>query len=165
MVHYIRFLKPPKLDTQKCIVRALVTITTDLGDYFYPADIYLYAAVITDASKESDTKWERILWKRGTRNTWIEIRKTQFEDKGSIRLLVSTQSTLAADIVLLSNLPEILSARCEVFEKEKPEARDRVERRYRTSLGNQRAIYEDTGESISRHIWYVFEPRCSSFIT
>ena len=165
MVYYIRFLKPPKLDLQKCIVRALVTITTDLGDDFYPADIDLYAAVITDASKESDTEWERVLWKRGTRNTWIEIRKTQFEDKGSTRLLVSTQSTLAADTVLLSSLPKILSARCEIFEKEKPQAGDRVERRYRTSLGNQRAIYENTGESIARHVWYVLEPRCSSFIT
>ena len=164
MVYYIRFLKPPKFDIKKCIVRALVTITTDLGDDFYPADIGLYAAVISDASKESDTEWERLLWKRGTRNAWIEIRKTQFEDTGSMRLLVSTQSTSAADTVLLSNLPEILSARCEVFRKEKPQAGDRVERRYRTSLGNQRAIYEDTGESIARHIWYVLEPRCSSFI-
>ena len=165
MVYYIRFLKTPKLDIQKCIVRALVTITTDLGDDFYPADVDLYAAVINDASKESDTEWERVLWKRSTRNMWIEIRKTQLEDKGSMRLLVSTQSTLAADTLLLRSLPEILSVRCEVFEKEKPQAGDRVERRYRTSLGNQRAIYEDTGESIARHVWYVLEPRCPSFIT
>ena len=153
MVHYIRFLKPPKLDIQKCIVRALVTITTDLGDDFYPADIGLYAAVISNASKESDTEWEKILWKRGTRNVWIEIRRTQFKDTRPMRLLVSTQCTLAADTVLLSNLPEILSARCKVFEKEKAQAGDRIERRYRTNLGNQRAIYEETGESIARHIW------------
>ncbi len=153
MVHYIRFLKPPKFDTQKCIVRALVTITTDLGDDFYPADIGLYATVISDASKESDTEWEKILWKRGTRNVWIEVRKTQCKDTRSMGLLVSTQRTLAADTVLLSNLPEILSARCEVFGKEKPQAGDRIERRYRTNLGNQRAIYEEAGESIARHIW------------
>ena len=153
MVYYIRFLKPPKFDIQKCIVRALVTITTDLGDDFYPADIGLYAAVISDASKESDTEWKKILWKRGTRNVWIEIRKTRFKDTRPMRLLVSTQCTLAADTVFLSNLPEILSARCEVSEKEKSQAGARIERRYRTNLGNQRAIYEETGESIARHIW------------
>ena len=153
MVHYIRFLKPPKFDIHKCIVRALVTITTDLGDNFYPADIGLYAAVISDASKESDTEWESILWKRGTRNVWIEIRKSHFNSTRSMRLLVSAQRTLAADTMLLSNLPEILSARSEVFGKEKPQAGNRIERRYRTNLGNQRAIYEETGESIARHIW------------
>ena len=153
MVHYIRFLKPPKFDIQTCIVRALVTINTDLGDDFYPADIGLYAAVISDASKESDTEWEKIMWKRGTRNVWIEIRKTQSKDTRSMQLLVSTQRTLSGDTVLLSNLPEILSARCEVFGKEGLQAGDKIERRYSTRLGNQRAIYEDTGESIARHIW------------
>lgn len=153
MVHYIRFLKQPKLDIHKCTVRALVTITTDLGDDFYPADIGLYAAVISDASKESDTEWENILWKRGTRNVWIEIRKSHFNDTKYMRLLVSTQRTLAADTVLLSDLPEILSARSEVFGKEKPQAGNRIERRYRTNLGNSRAVYEETGESIARHIW------------
>ncbi len=153
MVHYIRFLKAPKVDTQKCIVRALVTITTDLGDYFYPADLSLYAAVISDASKESDTEWERILWKRGTRNVWIEIGKTQFKDTRSMRLLVSTQRTVAADAVSLRDLPEILSARCEIIGREKPQAGDKIERRYMTKLGNKRAIYEDIGESIARHIW------------
>ena len=153
MVHYIRFLKPPKFDVQKCIVRALVTITTDLGDDFYPADLDLYAAVISDASKESDTEWKRILWKRGRRNVWIEKGETQFKDTRSMRLLVSTQRTLAADTLLLSNLPEILSARCEIFGREKPQAGDKIERRYMTRQGNKRAIYEETGESIARHIW------------
>ena len=153
MVYYIRFLKPPKFDIDKCIVRALVTITTDLGDDFYPADIGLYAAVISDTLNESDTEWENISWKRGTRNVWIEIRKSHFNNTRSMRLLVSTRRTLAADTVLLSNLPEILSARTEVFGKEKPQAGNRIERRYGTNLGNSRAIYEETGESIARHIW------------
>ena len=157
MVHYIRFLKSPRIDIQKCIVRALVTITTDLGDDFYPADLGLYAAVISDASKELDIEWERILWKRGMRNVWIEIGNMQFKDTRTMRLLVSTQRTLVADTVLLSSFPEFLSVRCEIFEKDKPQAGDKIERRYRTNLGNKRLIYEETGESIARHIWYVLE--------
>ena len=153
MVYYIRFLKSPRIDIQKCIVRALVTITTDLGDDFYPADLVLYAAVISDASKESDIEWERILWKRGSRNVWIEIGKTQFKDTRTMRLLVSTQPTIAADTVLLSNLPEVFSVGCEIFWKDKPQAGDNIERRYSTNLGNQRLIYEETGESIARHVW------------
>ena len=153
MVHYIRFLKSPRIDIQKCVVRALVTITTDLGDDFYPADLRLYAAVVSDAPKESDIEWERIQWKRGTRNVWIEIGKTQFKDTKTMRLLVSTQRTLAADTVLLSNLPEVFSVRCEIFGKDKPQAGDKIERRYRTNPGNKRLIYEETGESIARHVW------------
>lgn len=153
MVYYIRFLKSPRIDIQKRIVRALVTITTDLGDDFYPVDLGLFAAVISDASKESDIEWERILWKRGTRNVWIEIRKPHFKETGIMRLLVNTQRTLAADSVLLSSFPEVFSVRCEIFGKDKPQAGDKVERRYRTNLGNKRLIYEETGESIARHIW------------
>ena len=153
MVHYIRFLKSPRIDIQKRVVRALVTITTDLGDDFYPADLGLYAAVISDTSKESEIEWERILWKRGSRNVWIEIGKTQFKDTRTMSLLVSTQPTLAADTVSLSNLPEVFSVRCEIFGKDKPQTGDKIERRYTTNLGNKRSIYEETGESIARHVW------------
>ena len=153
MVHYIRFLKSPRIDIQKRIVRALVTITTDLGDDFYPADLGLYAAVISEASKESDIEWERILWKRGSRNVWIEIGKTQFKDTRTMWLLLSTQPTLAADTVSLSNLPEVFSVRGEILGKDKSQTGERIERRYKTNLGNKRSLYEETGESIARHVW------------
>ena len=44
MVHYVRFLKPPRscsLEKSQTLVKALITVTTDLGDDFLPCDLAL----------------------------------------------------------------------------------------------------------------------------
>lgn len=153
MVYYIRFLKPPKLDTKTGNTRALITIATDLGDDFYPANLTLYAVIITDYREEPMTEWHTILWKKGMRTAWIELGKLPSRGPKFMRLLVSTQCTEVADTVLLNDLPEILSARSDTFGWDDPQAGNKIERRYKTAQGEGRSIYEETGESIARHIW------------
>ena len=153
MVYYIRFLKPPKLDTKTGNTRALITITTDLGDDFYPANLTLYAVIITDYREEPMTEWHTVLWKKGMRTAWIELGKLPSRGPKFMRLLVSTQCTEVADTVLLNDLPEILSARSDTFGWDDPQAGNKIERRYKTAQGEGRSIYEETGESIARHIW------------
>ena len=153
MVHYIRFLKPPKLDARKCFVRALITITTDLGDDFYPGDLTLYAAAVCEAPRNSAIEWQTIQWKRGSRNIWIEIKRLNFDSTKSMQLLINAEHTAAADLFLFENLPEIVSARSLPFEWQISQAGNKIERRYKTQVGNERVIYEETGESIARHLW------------
>ncbi|KAL8764494.1 MAG: hypothetical protein Q9194_007035 [Teloschistes cf. exilis] len=50
MVHYIRFLKPPRLSVNPKLswrpsLTTLITITTDLGDVFYPGDAEVHVAL------------------------------------------------------------------------------------------------------------------------
>ena len=153
MVYYVRFLKPPKLDIHKGVVRALVTVTTDLGDDFYPGDLTIHAVIVTEEREETITKWRTLLWKKGMRSVWIDIGTLAPRATKSMRLFVSSQCTVAADTVLLNELPEILSARSDAFGWDHPQASDKIERRYKTAHGEERAIYEETGESIARHIW------------
>jgi hypothetical protein len=153
MVYYIRFLKRPKLDVKTGLTRALVTITTDLGDDFYPGDLTLHAMLVTDYREEPITEWHTVLWKKGMRSVWIEIGKLRNRESKFRRLLVHTQRTQAADTILIEHIPEVLSARSGTFSIDRPLAGDKIERRYKTGQGDERSVYEETGESIARHIW------------
>lgn len=158
MVFYVRFLKPPRLDVSKGVVRALVTVTTDLGDDFYPGALTLFARVVTPSCERHwQSRWQRIEWKTGLRTLWIEIRNMEHCPPEPLQLVISTQPTLMADDVFFPNIPEVLSVRSDLFGRgngwKKPQADNRVERRYRTNGGNERMVWEETGESIARHIW------------
>lgn len=153
MVWYIRFLKPPKLD-QKGHVRTLVTITSDLGDDFYPSDLMVYAVVVT-ARYEGEwmSEWQTVKWKSGMRTLWIEFRDVHASPPEPLRLIVNSKRTSEEDNVVLNDLPEILGVWSDTFDRDKMEAGRIVERRYRADSGPERAITEETGESIARHIW------------
>lgn len=158
MVYYIRFLKPPKFDVSKGLVRSLVTVTTDLGDDFYPGDLTIYAIVVaTEREGSWQSVWQTVKWKSGMRSAWIEIRGMEPSPLGPLHLVVNTRKTLHAGDLLLNDLPEILDARSESFRRggnwQQSQAGNRVERRFGMTLGCWTAIYEEIGESIARHLW------------
>lgn len=158
MVYYLRFLKPPKLNIQKGSVRALLTVTTDLGDDFYPGDLILYAiAVAAERKSDWQSAWQIVKWKSGMRTVWIEIKGIGSSPPELLRLNVNTRQTVLADIAQVDRLPDILSARSESFGRgagwEKVQADDRIERRFKTEAGQERVVYEEIGESVARHIW------------
>jgi hypothetical protein len=158
MVYYLRFLKPPKLNVRTSIVRALLTITTDLGDDFYAGDLTIYAiAVASERGSNWHSAWQKVKWKRGMRTVWVEIRDIESSPPELLRLIVNTQPTVQADSAQVDCLPDILSARSEFFGRgadwEKIQADNRVERRFKTEAGQDRVMYEETGESVARHIW------------
>ncbi|KAL2040153.1 hypothetical protein N7G274_007056 [Stereocaulon virgatum] len=153
MVYYIRFLKCPKLDVKTGLTRALVTITTDLGDAFYPGDLTLHAMLVTDYREEPITEWRTVQWIKGMRSVSIEIGALRNCDSKLRRLLLNTQRTQAADTVLEKHIPEIFSARSGTFSMDRPLAGDKIERRYKTGEDDERSVYEETGESIARHVW------------
>lgn len=154
MVYYIRFLKTPKLENGT--VRALVTVTTDLGDIFYPGNLILNAIVAENyqhAKPQWESQWHTIQWQNGTRNVWVEIKGIPARKEKHFKLIVSSKPTTKADLLHLNNLPEILSAHSSSFGTENPQAPSQVERHYWTKSGYGMSIREDTGESIACHIW------------
>lgn len=150
MVWYIRFLKPPKIN-QHGHVRALITITTDLGDGFYPADLTLYAMITGEENWTSE--WQDVDWKSGMRNLWIDIVDLDADPPVDLRLVVSSKKSKEGNSISIESMPEILAVWSDTFDKGKTQAGSMIERRYRTLSGSERTIVEETGESIARHIW------------
>jgi len=147
MVYYIRFLKTPKVENGK--LRALVTITTDLGDSFYPGNVTIHALVAETYPQDIsswESEWHQTQWKSGTRNAWIEIKGIPYGKWRRYQLILSSKETKSGNITFLNDLPEVMGARCVNNGK-------LVERRYRTESGHERLLYEESGESIARHIW------------
>ena len=156
MVYYIRFLKPPTFDSSKGIVRALVTVTTDLGDDFYPGSLTLFAVAVTSASGWQPV-WHKVEWKRGMRTVWIEIQGVGSSPLELLRLVVNSRPSLLADDISLESMPDVFSARSSSFGQinggKMSQADNCIERRYKTGRGGERVIDEEIGESIARHIW------------
>ena len=153
MVWYIRFLKSPKLD-YRSNVRALITITSDLGDVFYAAEIVLYAAIMSsERRKKSRSAWEAVTWKSGMRALWIDIANVDVDASVDLRLVVNSKQSTEGGSISLENIPEILAVWSDTFDQNKSQAGNIIERRYRTNSKYENVLMEETGESIARHIW------------
>ncbi len=163
MVHYIRFLKAPQLypvSSTRQVVKALISITTDLGDDFLPNDVLLSANLI-HCNGDADTinECQPALWKAGMRVLRIEVEvdATRSKDMRPLSLLVETANRGPA--TLFEGLPlvvlcETVSCRSDVGGSTiRKEISTRIERRFMLQPSNMLSIFEDIGESIARHIW------------
>lgn len=150
MVWYIRFLKTPKIDL-KGHVRALITITTDLGDGFYPNDITLHARILSNENCISE--WRSLEWKRGMRTLRVDIANVDANLPADLRLVVNCKMSVEGNSISVDNMPEILGVWSDTFGKSKSQAGGIVQRRYRTVAKVEKMIIEETGESIARHVW------------
>ncbi|TKA40491.1 hypothetical protein B0A55_13558 [Friedmanniomyces simplex] len=69
-MHYIRFLRTPKVEVKKgtVLLNAVITLTTDLGETFLPQDLELIATV-RDTEQDGDIYLRRKLqWPGGARS-------------------------------------------------------------------------------------------------
>lgn len=158
MVYYIRFLKLPKYDASKDTVRALMTVTTDLGDGFYPGSLTLYSTIKTyGCDNERQSSWHTAEWKDGMRTIWIEIQNFRKCPSVPLQLTVNFRPTLEADHLLYNEMPEVLSVQINSVGRdgrwEDPQADSRVQRKYKSANGRENVISEETGDSIARHLW------------
>ena len=170
MVHYIRFLKAPKvqgINPRQSNVKCLITITTDLGDDFYQGDIMLYANLVWSGKEQVQKRSlrKRFKWRPGLRSLWILYESIPSEICRSAHLQVTSSET-HTDGFDSEVYPDILSAWSEDFGIDhSTEASRRVERRLKLRPGNILSIFEDPGESIARHIWYVSCPSRMQLLT
>jgi len=163
MVHYIRFLKAPQLypvSSTRQVVKALISISTDLGDDFLPHDVLLNAKLIhSNGDADTINECQPALWKAGMRVLRIEVEvdATRSKNMRPLSLLVETANRGPA--TLFEGLPlvvlcDIVSCRSEVGGSAiMREVSTRLERRFMLQPGNMLSVVEDIGESIARHIW------------
>ncbi|RPB28829.1 hypothetical protein L211DRAFT_800647 [Terfezia boudieri ATCC MYA-4762] len=178
---YLRFLKPPRCTlsgssrTKYLIVSTLVTITSDLGESFYPdqatlkCDLWGQANADLPPSNNQGTcliSSVNLTWNAGSRNIKVEM-NTSIPPRGCLAredcelvLSVSSENPKCADNLLeyhpgLGTV--IISAWSAPFKIPKrgvgPSAEGFVERRLQLSRSCTLRVWEETGESIARHIW------------
>lgn len=159
MVYYIRFLKLPKIsivDHSRTVVRALITITSDLGESICDGDLPLWATLISPDDNKTTTLSRRdFLWKRGMRCLSIEMDHGQSSMvTWSARMVVSAARRATVDALLSETIPEFVSAWSDDFDSDVTKGNSQwVMRRFGPTEGVELNIREDTGESIARHVW------------
>ncbi|KAL5411066.1 hypothetical protein PMIN03_005060 [Paraphaeosphaeria minitans] len=179
-MRYIRFLKPPRVVHDKhrpsAHVACLVTITSDLGDSFLPCRLTLSAELIQDERYASDPgsdaqlpapdtllscdnvkAWKTLQWKEGMRSLPVTLPLGR-NYKQDCALVVRIGAEPKSDYddfhrMLLEDSPGVVSVWSAPFNlhSRAPIART-VERRFKIGPRTHR-IFEETGESIARHLW------------
>jgi hypothetical protein len=150
-MRYIRFLKAPKLENGT--MSALLTITSDLGDSFLTKNVGLLAQVRTanDALLES----HHLSWTSGQRVLRVRIQLQHPNFLKPAPMAVPTVLQISAR----RDGPGIVAAWSSVADVRDPAealgaGSQMVQRRITMADGTSIRIYEETGESIARHIWY-----------
>lgn len=160
-MRYIRFLKTPRVVTEKRSLKkqicCLITISSDLGDSFLPYDVELVAEIISSDSEHVKV-WQTIQWTAGMRSLPINFPVAKAYASSELRIRVGLEPRSTSDEY--NKLSEdgfrgIVSAWSASFSPavESKEALKLVERRFAFSKPGTLNIWEETGESIARHLW------------
>ncbi|KAF2441314.1 hypothetical protein P171DRAFT_524252 [Karstenula rhodostoma CBS 690.94] len=163
-------------------VACLVTITSDLGDSFLPYSLTLSAELIQDERLTSDTglepdldadtqlppseallssnnvkAWKTVQWKEGMRSLPVTFPLSRnYEQNGALVVRIGTEPKSDSDDfhrMLLGDSCGVVSVWSAPFNlpRSAPVSRT-VERRFKIGPRTHR-IFEETGESIARHVW------------
>ena len=155
MVYYIRFLKTPQVSRKRpssVTITTLVTITSDLGDTFLTTDENVIGRLI-DANNEtivfSETSAQ---WRARSRILSLKFDVPIRPSQTALRMHVTTETTLKA--IEMAIMPTIIDVWSYSFGQEDgTRAALVVERRLWLAADECVQIWEETGDSIARHIW------------
>lgn len=163
MVYYVRFLKTPRLQNQKAgatNVSALICITTDLGDAFLAQDVDLLVS-LSVAQTDHVLYQEPLKWKAGKRELPIALGPfpAHISQRTMILSVAIPESRKPGPptpnrLLGKPGVPLVLSGWSAPFGgPESPIAEKLVERRFGPIETLGLRIWEETGNSIARHIW------------
>ena len=178
-MHYIRFLKPPRLlssgrGNAPSVLKARVTVTTDLGESFLWVNIDLVVELTDGAGEKVFGKEKVYTWKGGDgmRSLDVELlipsRVRKPEDV--LRLLVRPKEESHSverfeNILVDSNVSDHTEGRVVAVRSMAIGIPSNRNLREETGIGmaertfkfkkSELHIWEETGESIARHIWYA----------
>jgi len=171
-MHYIRFLKPPRLMTGKAsTLVSKITITTDLGESFLFTDIPFVAELEFEGGSKIGSAVE-YLWNGRDGMRSLEIKVPFPASVGrtgkKVKLLVRPKDDVRAVNTFLKALGEqnepdldaqggvvaVRSMSIDTNAKGQNNVSASMAERVFTSGKKEIHIWEETGESIARHIWY-----------
>ncbi|EXJ70739.1 uncharacterized protein A1O5_05729 [Cladophialophora psammophila CBS 110553] len=154
MVQYIRFLRTPQSDVGKKTVDvlAVVSVTTDLGDAFFSEDVELVANVVEANSPHGVLYSQPIRWQASSRALKFTVHCPGKYVSRPVRLHVTAKEADSAYQSL--EIPKILDVWSCIFPLSNKQRTDPIVER-RIALSNKSVVkmWEETGDSIARHIW------------
>ncbi|KIW20783.1 hypothetical protein PV08_01361 [Exophiala spinifera] len=154
MVHYIRFLRTPQTEVGKKTVgiSAVVAVTTDLGDSLYPLDADLVVEVIETNRPFGVLHTQTIKWQAASRALKFTVNCPGKYMSRSARLHVTTKET--ASTIASLGIPEVLDVWSPAFTvADRQRTEPIVERQLLLPNKSRVCMWEETGDSIARHIW------------
>ena len=178
---YIRFLKVPEYKVsapqskdrlKRLMVTFTISITTDLGDEFLTGDkssdhaLLLTAIIVKAELGDSSLKWKSLesakshfSWESGKRSIThkFEVPLQGNIPISSLRLVISPKDEDAnLQNVISGQIPRVINIWSDVFDSKSGKSTSgRVQRRFPLDHERFLHVWEETGESIARHIWWV----------
>ncbi|KAJ5895222.1 hypothetical protein N7495_006913 [Penicillium taxi] len=165
MVYYIRFLKPPKFERKKVItkssrsqktifINALISITTDLGDDFLAQNVDLVATWVHGVSHGAVDQVS-LQWQAGSRQLQVSLGPFAEEKMSRHPAIVEIRpQDTKEDLLGTKSTPLVISACSAPFKWQSDPAEKLILRNLRIQdTGSKLKIWEETGNSIARHIW------------
>jgi hypothetical protein len=164
-MRYVRFLKTPRMvedkKTSKAHIHCLITITSDLGDSFIPYDVGLSAELWQESNVIMHRS--RVQWTAGMRSLPITIPLNPEGYVWPLRIRVGAEHGRKRDV--FEELHDIehrgvMSAWSALLRSPSVRgncvAEKMVERVICSRADDEKElrIWEETGESIARHLWY-----------
>ncbi|KGO75650.1 hypothetical protein PITC_030750 [Penicillium italicum] len=156
MVYYVRFLKTPRAQQQKgsIYVSALICITTDLGDSFLAEDVdlMLIAENSSGVVFQKTTQWNAS--NRELPVTLGPLPSTKLAQQSMV-LTVKVPHPIGYSTPQYPPIPLVVAATSAPFGPQSTPAEKLVQRQiqYSGSEPFSIKIWEETGNSIARHIW------------
>lgn len=155
----VRFLKPPKVhvDRGSVLLKAVLTVTTDLGETFYPDDLDLVVALRDVDEEEGDIYLrKKLAWKAGARslNVQFDLSRQDIEWPACVHVAAKNHGKMAAGAGggFLPAIVDVWSGALNPL-RGHFDSGWRVERRFTALSGRPLCLLEDAGDSIARHLW------------
>jgi hypothetical protein len=161
MVYYIRFLKAPRIQSDKAglaSVSALISITTDLGDAFLADDVNLRATLLS-VDTNSVLQQNSFFWQAGKRQLLVSVGPLRLSSRNPIVILgigvdAASNGTQADRLLNPSTVPVVISGWSTPFGGPQALLAEKlIERRFHLQGQPGFRIWEETGNNIARHIW------------
>nr|POE63556.1 upf0665 family protein c23c4.06c [Quercus suber] len=152
----VRFLKTPKVVVDRATksdwLKAVITVTTDLGETFYPYNLDLVATV-RNPNVDGDIFLRRKLqWPAGSRSLPVELNLSRQDMDWPACLHIAIRNTDGKSSGFLPPIVDIWSGAMDPT-KQHFESGLRVERRFTSLAERTVSLLEDAGDSIARHLW------------
>lgn len=150
----VRFLRPPKVHNDKNTVqlKAVVTVTTDLGETFFPEDAELIATIRETAHDGEVYLRRKFQWSGGARSLPIilDVSRNDIDWPACLHVGVKVSKGKGPGF-----LPPVVDAWSGELDPTKGQLDSgwRVERRFTPLNERPVSLIEDAGDSIARHLW------------
>lgn len=150
----VRFLKTPKVhvDRGNILLKTVITVTTDLGETFYPDTLDLVATLRSPADDGEIFLRKKAQWGAGDRSLAVVFDLARQDIDWPACVHIGAKGAASRDEGFLPAVVDVWSGLVNPT-KGHFESGWRIERRFTSSSGRSLSLLEDAGDSIARHCW------------